>query len=123
MSDRWCVVASCNSSVSEVSKRSFFQFPKNDDILQKWVQFVRKTKPQWNPGLRNVYTCSNHFNKEDFSNYRYHSSGLNKKLILKKTAAPSIYPNTSSSISDADEESFEYRTHAGCSKVETDLIV
>jgi len=96
MSLKWCSVYNCQFTSSGNLKRTFYTFPKQDEVLQKWIMFVRKSLLNWTPLLKRVYLCSSHFNQEDFVNYDQFINGYAKLLLLKKDAIPSVYHSDTS---------------------------
>lgn len=78
-----------NTNANDVS---LHQFPKEEKIRQKWIEFVlRKRDPKsWTPG--SGYICSNHFVASDFENYYAKLNGLSSKLLLRSEAVPSVQP-------------------------------
>ena len=94
-----CVVIYCNNTND--SGVSLHQFPTDEKIRQKWIEFVvRKRDPKsWTPGSGHI--CSDHFEKNDFENYYAKMSGLCSKLLLRKEAVPSIQPTRPDTSTDS----------------------
>lgn len=69
---------------------SLHQFPKDEKVLRKWISFVRiKREPNsWTPGTGHI--CSDHFTAGSYEGFAAKLAGYASKLILKKTAVPSI---------------------------------
>ncbi|KOB77295.1 THAP domain-containing protein 1 [Operophtera brumata] len=78
-----CAVPSCKNDSRRQTKQNsnvtFHRFPKNEELLRKWVDAIRR--PDWEPTIRS-FVCSVHF--ADSSMY-FSKSGL-RKLI--QDAAP-----------------------------------
>ena len=67
---------------------SLHQFPADDNVRRQWIAFVRtKREPSiWTPGSSHI--CSEHFTGDE--GFGAKLAGFTSKLVLKKTAVPSI---------------------------------
>lgn len=97
-----CVVMHCNNTNN--NGVSLHQFPKNEKIRQKWIEFVvRKRDPKsWTCGSGHI--CSDHFEHNNFENYYAKISGLSSKLVLRKDAVPSIQPPSPRTSTDSEQQ-------------------
>lgn len=105
-----CVVMLCNNT--NANGVSMHQFPKEEKIRQKWIEFVlRKRDPKsWTPG--SGYICSNHFVGSDFENYYAKLNGLCSKLLLRREAVPSVQPIPQSSSTSNSEQQKKSRVES-----------
>ncbi|KAM9321784.1 uncharacterized protein KZ484_021857 [Pholidichthys leucotaenia] len=87
-----CVVYGCDS-VPEEHVVSVFEFPVPGKFRKAWVKFVQKTRKHWNDVGRTPYMCSRHFVDSDFKNKMQCEMKFAKRLLIKKTAIPTIYPS------------------------------
>ena len=105
-----CVVYGCGNITVE-SEVSVHEFPPASSKLRgSWTRFVQRTRDRWHP-TNTSYICSKHFTSDSYHNWMQYEMGLAKKLILKKEAIPTIYPDvtnmtrpppvTSSTVSSA----------------------
>lgn len=83
-----CVVMFCNKTNADGV--SLHQFPTEDNVRRQWISFVRtKREPSsWTPGSGHI--CSEHFTGDCYEGFGAKLAGFSSKLILKKTAVPSI---------------------------------
>jgi len=81
-----CKVDGCANSNRD--KKSFFRFPKNTELCQKWIKACGRTELEekfkevgtWN--LNRVYrVCSDHFKLTDFRNPNLFSQGIWKDTV------------------------------------------
>ncbi|XP_054725731.1 uncharacterized protein LOC129235744 [Anastrepha obliqua] len=87
-----CAVQSCRKgNGNKASDISFFSFPSNEVLAQKWKQFCQRTQDF---NIRTSYICMYHFIRDDFENRLKFEMGFSKKLYLKRNVVPTIYgPN------------------------------
>ncbi|XP_053945484.1 uncharacterized protein LOC128854977 isoform X2 [Anastrepha ludens] len=87
-----CAVQSCRKgNGNKASDISFFSFPSNEAVAQKWKQFCQRTQDF---NIRTSYICMYHFIRDDFENRLKFEMGFSKKLYLKRNVVPTIYgPN------------------------------
>ena len=103
-----CSVPGCKSGYASakpgINKISFFSFPSDPDLKEKWKIGIQR--PEWEP-FPNSTVCSLHFtmsdiqiNSTDSSERRKRSRSSEKLLRLKlfPDAIPSILSNSHSSI-------------------------
>ncbi|XP_054725732.1 52 kDa repressor of the inhibitor of the protein kinase-like [Anastrepha obliqua] len=84
-----CAVRNCGSdNGGKTSDCSFFIFPTDEALAQKWKQFCRQPK---DIDITTSYICMYHFIREDFENGLKYEMGFSKKLYLKRDAVPTIY--------------------------------
>ena len=82
----------CNKTNAE--NVSMHQFPDDPDLKQKWIRFVyhKRDKDDWSldsmPGTGHI--CSDHFTTADYTNFMAKTAGFVTKLLLCKTAVPSV---------------------------------
>ena len=71
---------------------SLHQFPADENVRRQWIAFVRsKREPSsWTPGSGHI--CSAHFTDDNYEGLGAKLAGFSSKLVLKKTAVPSIQP-------------------------------
>ncbi|CAK8678778.1 unnamed protein product [Clavelina lepadiformis] len=87
-----CVIKHCNGK-AEAKQISIFSFPKNESVRQLWASFVKTANREWDRKTDRTRStiCSQHFMRDDFTNYEMFRMGLSTKLCLKKAAVPSIF--------------------------------
>jgi len=85
-----CCVMFCNKTNAE--EVSLHQFPKNDNLRQKWSNFVlqKRDTSTWTRG--SGYICSDHFLPLDYDGFNRKQAGFATKLILRKDAVPTVNP-------------------------------
>ncbi|XP_017473568.1 PREDICTED: THAP domain-containing protein 5-like [Rhagoletis zephyria] len=88
-----CAVWNCGNELkNKEAKKSFFAFPKDEKLCEKWLKFCRRPvgfKPKsWK-------ICSDHFKKEDIVGSLAFEMGLRDKRCLAPGAVPCIYTNIS----------------------------
>ena len=83
-----CVVMFCNKTNADGV--SLHQFPADESVRRQWIAFVRtKREPNsWTPGSGHI--CSDHFSADDYEGFGAKVAGFSSKLVLKKSAVPSI---------------------------------
>lgn len=86
----FCAVIGCEFERLK-GRTSLHYFPKEKRRKQLWVNFVGKNR-KWSGASSKTCLCSHHFVKSDFENWTKFNLGYAAKLILKKNAIPSIYP-------------------------------
>ena len=72
---------------------------------------IASSQPQKKLDCTYMFVCSNHFQNDDFSNLLAFKSKVNRRLILKPNAVPSIKNITASSnrTTIADDNSYRLR--------------
>ncbi|EDW68385.1 uncharacterized protein [Drosophila virilis] len=97
-----CAVQNCANKFKSRQKHSqqlsFFSFPKNPEILKKWVSFCRKyNKEKLKAPLKSVI-CNEHFKEEDIQGALQFQMGLCSKRTLRPGAVPCINKNDESAV-------------------------
>ena len=94
-----CVVMFCNNTNAD--NVSLHQFPRAEPQRRQWIQFVlAKRDDDWTPGAGHI--CSNHFSPDSHEGMGAKLAGFASKLLLKKTAVPTIQVNpTPEQLEDA----------------------
>lgn len=95
-----CVAFGCNEK-SDGGNKGFFLFPKDIARQKQWIDAVGSCRKigeniiPWVPS-KTSRLCKRHFVDDDFvrSPAVMESVGLRLKLELKKTAVPSVFPET-----------------------------
>lgn len=80
---------------------SLHPFPKNPEIRQKWVEYVRTDMPRWPGTNSSSRICSLHFSHKCFSNYSQVEHGFASRLLIKKDSYPDK-PRNVHQLSDHD---------------------
>uniref|UniRef100_W8C255 THAP domain-containing protein 5 n=1 Tax=Ceratitis capitata TaxID=7213 RepID=W8C255_CERCA len=84
-----CAVLNCKSTnLSRASDFSFFRFPSEPTLLEKWMKFCRR-KNKFNPSTSVM--CMNHFTPDDIENRQKFEMGFSKRRLLKNGAVPTLY--------------------------------
>ena len=85
-----CVAAVCSNKKSETV--SLFNFPKDPELRQKWIQNVQRTGTEWKGPTQNSVVCSEHFESSCFeASYDLATKmGLQKRRKLKPDTVPTI---------------------------------
>ena len=83
-----CLVMFCNKTNADGV--SLHQFPADESLGRQWIAFVRTTREpnSWTPGSGHI--CSDHFSADDYEGFGAKVAGFSSKLVLKKSAVPSI---------------------------------
>ncbi|XP_054715473.1 THAP domain-containing protein 5-like [Uloborus diversus] len=93
-----CCVPKCKGNYNQENRVVVFSFPKNEELLQKWMKAI----PRENLVVtKNTRVCEKHFQNDDIerhTSFYKESSGETltaklKKPRLKYGAIPSIFPN------------------------------
>lgn len=88
-----CVVYGCGNEPKE--KVTLHEFPsaaRDQKLREKWKSFVCRTRKHWAGPTTNSHICSVHFADDSFENKLRMDMGMAKKLVLKRGAKPTIYP-------------------------------
>lgn len=89
-----CIAAFCSNTREDGV--SLFRFPKEPELLSKWVKEVRRTREHWKPTPTSVL-CSEHFELHcfDFVPVLKESLGysVQHKRVLLPTAVPTVFPS------------------------------
>ena len=86
-----CVIFGCgNQSTTGVA---LHEFPSSKAEREQWRRFVCRTRSQWDGPTKYSVVCSRHFLETQFDNLMAYQMGMAKKLRLKKTAVPTVYPD------------------------------
>uniref|UniRef100_A0A3B5LP33 THAP-type domain-containing protein n=1 Tax=Xiphophorus couchianus TaxID=32473 RepID=A0A3B5LP33_9TELE len=89
-----CIAAFCSNTREDGV--SLFRFPKEPELLSKWVREVRRTRELWKPSPTSVL-CSEHFELHcfDFVPVLKESLGysVQHKRVLLPTAVPTVFPS------------------------------
>ena len=69
---------------------SLHQFPADESVRRQWITSVQtKREPNsWTAGSGHI--CSDHFSADDYEGFGAKVAGFSSKLVLKKSAVPSI---------------------------------
>ncbi|XP_033118554.1 52 kDa repressor of the inhibitor of the protein kinase-like isoform X2 [Anneissia japonica] len=94
MEINYCVVGGCCNKPTKkqtVNDLSFFRFPKESNLRQKWIRFVQLTRPKFtSPG--NDRICEEHFDKDCINQtwIMHKQFGMHYRDKLKKDSFPTI---------------------------------
>lgn len=83
-----CSVSNCKNNTSGKNKTEhikFFRFPKNKDVLNKWISACNFEK---DTNINSKRICSNHFEKEDYLLKDQLLNTCFKKCHLKEDSVP-----------------------------------
>ncbi|XP_050954100.1 uncharacterized protein si:ch211-40k21.5 isoform X1 [Labeo rohita] len=87
---RKCVFPGCDSLQN--SSASLFKFPKNVDIKNKWINFVKSHLGGELRMTTNTRLCSEHFTPDSFTNFHRRQLGFtDNPLLLVSGAEPTIF--------------------------------
>ena len=93
---KYCVAGgpnnvSCTNGqhTKEVSIHHFPNATKEPKRHSKWVKFVRKHRPEWNPSETSIL-CGSHFEDSCFKQNRLIAASLGIKTRLKRDAIPTL---------------------------------
>ncbi|EDW15065.1 zinc finger protein 485 [Drosophila mojavensis] len=97
-----CAIQNCANKFRSKQKHSeqfsFFSFPKNPDVLKKWLAFCRRyNKEKLKAPLKSVI-CNEHFKEEDIQGALQFQMGLCSKRTLKPGAVPCINKSDMSTV-------------------------
>ena len=86
-----CVAAGCSKTSSDGV--SFFKFPSDPVLRQRWTKQVQRTRACWNGPSPHSVLCINHFSEDCFEpdSAIAASMGLTKRRRLKQDAIPTIF--------------------------------
>ena len=86
-----CVAAGCSKTSSDGV--SFFKFPSDPVLRQRWTKQVQRTRACWNGQSPHSVLCINHFSEDCFEpdSAIAASMGLTKRRRLKQDAIPTIF--------------------------------
>ena len=86
-----CVAAGCAKTSNDGI--SFFTFPSDPVMRQRWTREVQRTRDQWNGPSKHSVLCANHFTKDCFEpdSAIAATMGLTKRLRLKRNAIPTVF--------------------------------
>ena len=84
-----CVAAVCSNTYRE--NVSFFKFPCDPVMQQKWVKQVQRTRAEWSGPSEHSVICSVHFTDDCFETNLTEKFGLEKQKRLKEDAVPTIF--------------------------------
>ncbi|XP_017473563.1 PREDICTED: THAP domain-containing protein 5-like isoform X1 [Rhagoletis zephyria] len=88
-----CAVWNCvNERKNKEAKKSFFVFPKDEKLREKWLEFCGRPAGF---KLKTWRICMDHFKKEDIVGGLAFEMGLREKRSLVHGAVPCIYHNIS----------------------------
>ncbi|EDV93761.1 zinc finger protein 558 [Drosophila grimshawi] len=97
-----CAVHNCTNKFKSKQKHSeqlsFFSFPKNPDILKKWVAFCRKSSRDKLKATAKSVICNEHFKEDDIQGALQFQMGLCSKRTLRPGAVPCINNNDISAL-------------------------
>ncbi|XP_047494541.1 tigger transposable element-derived protein 1-like isoform X4 [Penaeus chinensis] len=85
-----CVVLGCKK-VAVPGVRSVHKIPSEKSLRNEWQCFVNKTRPGWT-GSESSRICSEHFTPDNYGNFLAWQMGKARKLDLKPSAIPTVYP-------------------------------
>ena len=116
-----CVVYGCDNSAGPLI--SVHWFPKDKKLRQLWVNFVKNTR-KWEAKQVSIHVgvCSAHFEDDCFLNKLQASMGLAQRLLLKKDAVPTIYPEGTSRTSAASDSSQQTHQRSAARKREVQRV-
>ena len=105
-----CCVPECNTgyrSAKNVEKIAMFRFPSDEEFCRKWIKAI----PRKNFNVTNsTRICAKHFTEDDFettstdqckSRQQKRDQALLKRLRLKSTALPHVFPGLPKYLSKA----------------------
>ena len=113
-----CCVKGCKSGYASVKtaplKVSFFRFPLNLEVRNKWKNSIKR--PDWEPSL-NSRVCSLHFKESDYQVYSKDSQIRRKRSrpseeLQRRYLLPDAVPSFSK-ISEEDYHIGEYQEIRG----------
>ena len=84
-----CVAAGCSNTYRE--NLSFFKFPRDPVMRQKWVKQVQRTRAEWSGPSEHSVICSVHFTDDCFETNLAEKFGLEKRKRPKEDAVPTIF--------------------------------
>ena len=84
-----CVAAGCSNTYKD--NVSFFKFPRDPVMQQKWVKQVQRTRAEWSGPNEHSVVCSVHFTDNCFEINLAEKFGLEKRKKLKEDAVPTIF--------------------------------
>ncbi|XP_057195137.1 uncharacterized protein LOC130557432 isoform X2 [Triplophysa rosa] len=87
---RKCILPGCNNIKN--SSVSLFKFPKNDNVRNKWIHFVKSHLDGELTITTNTRLCSDHFTPDNFTNLNQRQLGFtDSPLLLVNAAEPTIF--------------------------------
>ena len=80
-----CAIFNCKSNYAGGPMNSAVSFPQDDNLRQKWIQFVNRNDWEWS---KHSVICTAHFEEKYIKRYK-------KKVLLDRKAnpIPTIYSN------------------------------
>nr|XP_042912672.1 THAP domain-containing protein 2-like [Parasteatoda tepidariorum] len=104
-----CCVTKCNGNYNLQNKVHIFNFPKNEELLKKWVKAIPRTNLIV---TKNTKVCERHFQSDDIEfEATFYKKSTRETLRakfkyprLKDGAVPSIFPNCPKYLSSANKD-------------------
>ena len=96
----WCVVPACsNYEAARKAGTSFFRFPREPEMLRKWLAAVKNDKYGVHTkyeAVKHLRVCGRHFVNSDFTGREFRLAkqlmpGQKKQPRLKSDAVPSVF--------------------------------
>lgn len=86
-----CVAAGCAKTSNDGI--SFFKFPSDPIMRQRWTREVQRTRDRWNGPSQHSVLCASHFTADCFEpdSAIAATMGINKRQRLKPDAIPTIF--------------------------------
>lgn len=111
-----CVVPSCRhvqgKPDEDGSKLSYFSFPRDEQLLRKWVTAITACESKELKLTANSKLCSKHFGAADF--FHGYASG---RRYLKEGSVPSVFGGRTFKFEDIADSSAELQTVADSSNL------
>ena len=84
-----CVAGFCSNTHKDGV--SLFKFPKDSELLTKWVKQVRRTRDKWAPSSSSLL-CSEHFELDCFDSVPVIKESLGYSVQHKRVLLPGAVP-------------------------------
>ncbi|XP_061880524.1 uncharacterized protein LOC133632229 isoform X3 [Entelurus aequoreus] len=95
-----CIAAGCSNTNTDGV--TLFAFPKDDRQALRWNREVKRTRLDWTTHRKSSVLCSNHFERSCFEEGPLLRAEMGiatpRRLVLKKGAVPTIWPDISGSV-------------------------
>ena len=88
---KYCIAAACSNTGTHGV--SFFKFPSDPILREKWTKEVKRTRDRWSGPSKHSVLCEKHFPEECFEpdSAIALSMGLLKRKRLRPNAVPTIF--------------------------------